>query len=375
MLKSIQSQGKLSKELADQIRAANSSKRLEDLYLPYKPKKQTLATAARQKGLEPLAREVLEADPAAANLGERAAAWVNPQLDLHTVDDVLAGVRHIMAEWFSERPDVRGRLRKILHRTGQLVCARVESPRRGAVESEIAAAGEEDVATAENMGECATEPSAEEPLLQAPLATQATVASEAVTVPADQAAEPAGQAILDQECELSHTVESPAADEIVHGTDDVACAGSEASPAANASALDTTTPGVEGSHPEHDPAEASTSSTPVPLAPRRPSKAKKRGPLSAAINEKEKKRQRLEAAFKDYYSFQESITRLPPHRVLAINRGERARILRVKIDGDMEAMASEAEGLLVPEGHVHADFLKGCVRESLSRLVMPGSGS
>ena len=54
--------------------------------------------------------------------------------------------------------------------------------------------------------------------------------------------------------------------------------------------------------------------------------AKKRGPLSAAVSKKEKKRQRLEAAFKDYFAFQESISRIPPHRILAINRGERARI-------------------------------------------------
>ena len=70
--------------------------------------------------------------------------------------------------------------------------------------------------------------------------------------------------------------------------------------------------------------------------------AKKRSPLSAAVSKKEKKRQRLEAAFKDYFAFQESLSRIPPHRVLAINRGERARILRVKIEADMEAMRREA---------------------------------
>ena len=119
ILKSIQSQGILTPELADQIRTATSSKRLEDLYLPYKPKKQTLATTARQRGLEPLAREVLEADPAAADLPARAASLVAPEQDLHSVDDVLAGVRHVIAEWFSERADARGRLRKVLQRTAK----------------------------------------------------------------------------------------------------------------------------------------------------------------------------------------------------------------------------------------------------------------
>ena len=99
--------------------------------------------------------------------------------------------------------------------------------------------------------------------------------------------------------------------------------------------------------------------------------AKKRGASSAAMSKKEKKRQRLEAAFKDYFAFQESISRIPPHRILAINRGERARILRVKMDADMEAMTAEAEQLLIPAGHPHAEFLRSCVRDALSRLLIP----
>ena len=60
ILKSVESQGKLSDDLAERIRSARSIKHLEDLYLPFKQKKQTLATLARQRGLEPLAEEILE---------------------------------------------------------------------------------------------------------------------------------------------------------------------------------------------------------------------------------------------------------------------------------------------------------------------------
>ncbi len=84
ILKSIQAQGIMTPELLEQIRTATSSKRLEDLYLPYKPKKQTLATTARQRGLEPLAREVLDADPAAADLPARAASLMAPEQELRT---------------------------------------------------------------------------------------------------------------------------------------------------------------------------------------------------------------------------------------------------------------------------------------------------
>ena len=93
--------------------------------------------------------------------------------------------------------------------------------------------------------------------------------------------------------------------------------------------------------------------------------------MKDSISKKEKKRQRLEAAFKDYYDFEESVSRIPPHRVLAINRGERSRILRVKMEADIEAMAADAESLLVPEDHPHREFLQGCIRDALTRLVLP----
>ena len=127
ILRSIESQGKLTAELAAEIEAAHSTKRLEDLYLPFKPKKQTLATVARERGLEPLADEVREAAPAAANLDVRAADFVNLDRGLSSVADVLLGVGHILAERLSEQAELRQRLRQILNKTGKLVSVRAEA--------------------------------------------------------------------------------------------------------------------------------------------------------------------------------------------------------------------------------------------------------
>ena len=66
-----------------------------------------------------------------------------------------------------------------------------------------------------------------------------------------------------------------------------------------------------------------------------------------------------------------SLSRLPPHRVLAINRGERAKVLRVKLECDADELFREAARLLIPEGHPHAQFLGDCVRDALQRLVIP----
>lgn len=209
ILRSIEGQGKLTPELAHQIEQADSTKRLEDLYLPFKPKKQSLATLARERALEPLAAEILAGSPSAANLDARAQDFVNPDKQIATAADALLGVGHILAEDFSERADLRGRLRKILKRSGKLVSARGE------------------------------------------------------------------------------------------------------------------------------------------------------------VEEKDAKE------FRDYWQYSEQLGRVPPHRVLAINRGEKAKILRVKIEADAEELSRVTEETLVPPEHPHADFLRGCARDALARLVLP----
>ena len=210
ILRSIESQGKLTAELAAEIEAADSTKRLEDLYLPFKPKKQTLATVARERGLEPLAEEVLAAAPACADLDARAADFVNPDRGVTSAADALLGVGHILAEGLSERADLRQKLRQD-----------------------------------------------------------------------SQSHRQAGQ-----------------------------------------------------------------------LARARPTKNWRR---ASAITS----------------SSASCCERVPPHRVLAINRGEKAKVLRVKIEADLDAMQAAVDELVVPADHPHADFLRGCGRDALARLVFP----
>jgi uncharacterized protein len=213
ILRTIQGQGKLTPELAARIESAESAKQLEDLYLPFKPRKLSLAEIARQRRLEPLAREIIAADPMAANLDARAADFVDAEGEVATVADALLGVGHIIADDFSERADLRQRLRGILSRKSHLKSQRVES---------------------------------------------------------------------------------------------------------------------EGK----------------------------------ALSKDEKH-------YRDYFEYSEHIQRVPPHRALAINRGERAKLLKVRIDGPLDELQAAAEELLVPAGHPHADFLRGCVRDALTRLVLP----
>ncbi len=209
ILRSIESQHALTDELKQLIERADSVKRLEDLYLPFRPKKQTLSTKAREQGLGPLAEEILAKDKAAANLDARAVDFVNPDKGVPDGATALLGAGHILAEQFSEDAELRQRVRKLYRKMGKLASSKVE--------------------------------------------------------------------------------------------DDA------------------------------------------------------------------KKNQQ----FHDYLDFRESIGRIPPHRVLAINRGERAKILRVRVEADEAAIEQLAIEAMVPADHAHQEFLIGCVRDALSRLILP----
>jgi uncharacterized protein len=86
---------------------------------------------------------------------------------------------------------------------------------------------------------------------------------------------------------------------------------------------------------------------------------------------KQRAEQKKQKAFSDYYDYSEDLRKIPPHRVLAINRGERGKVLKVKIECDQAGMAKVVDELSVPADHPHADFLQGCARDALTRLVLP----
>src|SRR3954468_24345200 len=102
ILKAIEAQGKLTDELAAAIRGADNPKRLEDLYLPFKPKKKTKASEARDKGLEPLALAIWKRDETLTDLPAAGQTYLNPEKELDSAEKVLEGVGHILAEAVSE---------------------------------------------------------------------------------------------------------------------------------------------------------------------------------------------------------------------------------------------------------------------------------
>lgn len=301
ILKSIEAQGKLTDELRLAIEQARTIKRLEDLYLPFKPKKQTLATLARQRGLEPLAVELLEGRHGTEALAEAALAMVRVDRGLNSVEEVYQGIGHLIAERFGEDIELRSALRRLIWRTGRVTTTGiVPAPANEATgeRTEVQQKGSEEL------------PESNSP----------------------------------ETMDLS--VEAAVPEEIGNA------AGEAVAPA-------TTTASEDGG--------GAAATSPIPEASRgaEGGQGKRRRRKSKPAKKDEKD------AFSDYFSFSESLEKLPPHRVLAINRGERAKAIRVRISFDEAAALEEGRRRRVPDDHPQREWLIGWMRDALTRLMVP----
>ncbi|MYL58443.1 S1 RNA-binding domain-containing protein [Virgibacillus halodenitrificans] len=125
VIRIIEEQGKLTEELEKEIKEATQLQRVEDLYRPYKQKRRTKATIAKEKGLEPLAQQVW--DQQMVDLTTEAEKFISEEHELQSMEDVLAGVNDIIAEWISDAPEYREYIRE-------------ETFKRGSINSELKAA-------------------------------------------------------------------------------------------------------------------------------------------------------------------------------------------------------------------------------------------
>jgi uncharacterized protein len=112
----IEKQGKLTPELMQAIITASSLAEVEDIYLPYKLKRKTRASAAKEKGLEPLAQRILEQDN--FNLEEFAQSFIDAEKGVAQLEEALEGARDIIAEWVSENQETRKHVRELFWREG-----------------------------------------------------------------------------------------------------------------------------------------------------------------------------------------------------------------------------------------------------------------
>lgn len=118
VIRLIEEQGKLTEELRSSIEKAEVLQEVEDLYRPYKQKKRTRATIAREKGLEPLAEIIWRQERQKVSLEELAAEYINPELGVETVQDAINGASDIIAEQVSDSAEYRKEIRELTFKNG-----------------------------------------------------------------------------------------------------------------------------------------------------------------------------------------------------------------------------------------------------------------
>lgn len=124
ILKSIEEQGKLTDDLKERIASTSQKSELEDLYLPYKPKRRTRATKAKEKGLEPLAEWIKTQNrnaPLDQHLEDAARAYVNPEKEVANPEEALQGAADIIAEEVAEQADLRAYIRDFIAKNSHVV--------------------------------------------------------------------------------------------------------------------------------------------------------------------------------------------------------------------------------------------------------------
>ncbi|HOP49530.1 MAG TPA: Tex family protein [Ignavibacteriales bacterium] len=148
ILKTIDEQGKLTPELADKINNCLRLNELEDLYLPYKPKRKTRATVAKAKGLEPLALFILENPKFDGDFDQKLAEFVNPELGVNNTQEALQGAKDILAEMINDNAEVRKAVREVLENEATVVSEKVKekvSAKKKKEDKEYSEIEEEDI--------------------------------------------------------------------------------------------------------------------------------------------------------------------------------------------------------------------------------------
>ena len=366
MLKTIDSAGKLTPELDKNIRDARSIKRLEDIYLPFKPKRQNPAAVARDSGLEPLALEILEGKLPADKLDERSAEFINEDKHVKSVADVLLGTGHIIADMFGCRAELVHKVRDIFYQHGYLTTTKIggvqdkKESKKQMADSGIKPDADKKPAT-ESIEESANEAGDPQKLESAEAVTVDDGQQAAIAESANETGNPQK---LESE-EAATAVVSLTGAEGEEGTEGAEGTAKTIAPETSDATQEVT---ELFQQLQTEQAEKGLPTVKSQNAIKKKKKAEKKKKLNDI---KQRQRDHFERQFSEYFDYSIKMRGIPAHRILAINRGERHKILQVALKVDETKILESVRELCVPNDHPFADFLTGCLQDALRRSVVP----
>ncbi|MDR1925589.1 MAG: helix-hairpin-helix domain-containing protein [Planctomycetaceae bacterium] len=435
ILKAIDALGVLTDELDKKIREAQTIKLLEDLYLPYKPKKNTLAGTAKGCGLSELADEILNEKIAPENLDARAAEFINEDKKIKSVADALLGAGHIIAEILAEKNETVQKIREIIRQEGKLSTKKIETKKPDkptTTENE-----QKNLETnKDNLNKTKTDNNNEPPKNKEIPNDQVDQLNQ-IDQPETDSTEPKTETTTENKIESETNINSETAvkeidkEEKTNDQENITIAQDEqaathdaqneeqavesgdggADVAANVAAADGGVVGGDVAEASNDANEiteqfqeirdtlidtgTTSAKSKVSTAQNKRKTKEKEKDQNQNQNKdqqhksnnktkekdaerkrrredlKAKEREQFERQFSDYFDFSCSVTNIPAHRILAFNRGERERVLRVDIEVNEDKIVGAVCDLVVPKDHKFAEFLSGCLRDAVHRLLIP----
>ena len=359
ILKTIESAGQLTPELDKSIRDAKSVKRLDDLYSPFKPKRKGPAMTARENGLEPFALEILAGTVPTEKIDERAAEFIDADKNIKSVADVLLGTGHIIADIFGCKAEIMQKVRDMLYQHGQLVTSKIET-----VAVQPAAELSDSPCEPPNETEAGMEPNA---------------MTEGATTEGD---EPAAE-LSDSPCEPPD--ESEAGMEPSAMTEGAITEGDETEAESEESCGDSASGECKPSDSHDDTndtdevtalfeqlQEAQAEKGIPKIISQNTLRKRKRAEEKKKLDAiKQRQREHFGRQFAEYFDFSVKLRGVQAHRILAFNRGEKHKVIKVDIKVDEAKVFESVKKICIPEDHIHSGFLAGCLHDTLRRNVIP----
>ncbi len=356
VIKSIADQKLLTEELRASIDGAESMQQIDDVFLPFKRKKDTRRSRDFSDAIRSLANEFIEGSVSNADLPGKAAGLVDAENGMATAADVEKAVRECVAELFSQNIKVRRIARRLLSSKGLLKAKEFVEPPESS---------EEESATAESTPdkESAAESNASADQVESSSSTDSAKPED------DSVAEESPPAKAEDSTPESPKTETVASDQ----------------PVAEGKALKED--GAKEAFAKEEPAKEDGEAKTAEAAEKKKTTPEVidvvkgvKIPVQATTAEqrrqqrrdaRRRKRDQLKSSFKGYFNFSTPISDVASHQLLALDRGERFRVLDVKLVGDEKAINEECLAVLVKDGHANADELRKCGVDALQRLVLP----
>ncbi|MDR2642763.1 MAG: helix-hairpin-helix domain-containing protein [Planctomycetaceae bacterium] len=392
ILKAIESLGDLPPEIDKKIRDAQTLKQLEDLYLPYKPKKQTLANIVREHGLTELATEILDEKITPEKLDERAADFINEDKNIKSIADALLCAGHIIAETMAEKTDLIQKIRDLLRSDGKLVTRKIESKITQTNSTPSSSQIDADKNETQNNNNIEQTPQNK---IESKSGTESEIETESESK--TQIAENSNVDIIvtNNNVNVNEIKDSNVAEsrESNNTEDEVAKieSGVEVEVEVEVKADSMAESEIESSVIESKSVDVTnditakflelreaivgegitTAKSRIAAGKRKRLQKVKDDIIRKREELKIKEREYFERQFAEYFDYSCNAGNIPPHRILAFSRGEREKVLSVTIEIDENKIFESVRDLSVPKDHKFADFLSGCLKDSIHRILVP----